>query len=281
VTRQRWIRLLSSAAIVCSQIALVPMLICPAGSAKAQPPNSTLDGVIHPPYGQTTAKQLAAELSQETGLSISVESAIEGRRLSVYLDGVTCRQALDSITHLEEWSWRELDSGHYRVERRIARVPQRAQDIPASLQAVLPRDIRTYLRLSDLNTKDPSAKSPSDIGQVASRDKARCLEKVRATVSNKVAPNSPVLLRSLPLDTREAMLLWITLVAAAEPTGVKVLNGEIAAYLIDPTRAVLGLEGSSLNVYSLDADFSFGAELQASAYRADGLNPGNARIPPN
>lgn len=106
---------------------------------------------VHLDVKSITLEQIAARLSQETGLTIEAAPYLRQHQITVQCDGATAQSLLETFAELNDWQWQER-SGKIVIERRLVRKPRSIAEIPATVQSALAKDVRRYLRDGAENT---------------------------------------------------------------------------------------------------------------------------------
>lgn len=221
--------------------------------------DSTIDKLktsVHLALGETTAAQVAAALSTQTGLKIEATDYLKDRILDVELDHMTCTAALNAIAELNEWKWEEIGVGHIVFTRRVPPVPQKIVDIPAAMLAALPKDWRTYLyidvpwqeamRASGTTSTHFGPRSVQEaMGIRIARLMNRQLETIVGSLKPPLGPDSKYPYSGLSPEQRDALIRILFLLVMNE-TSNSLLHGHLSPYEIDFSRAVIEIRGSDL-----------------------------------
>ena len=93
------------------QLLLAGMMAAAACGASAQSVESDsvtekLSRRIHLELGKTTLAEVAAALSEQTGLKIEPADYLNDRIMVVRIQGVSARSALNALSELNDWRWK-------------------------------------------------------------------------------------------------------------------------------------------------------------------------------
>jgi len=199
-----------------------------------------------------TVRQAMQSLGDQMGIQIQLADYLGERHLTVQLNHVTAKDALDALAELEDWQWKEATSDKIRVERRPTLVPKEAAYIPRLIQAELPRDFRDYYSLVRPDD-DPKKYYWSATDNQISKVSARLGQSIRMRLEQQrlaVEGCMPALQAGkkvyfTALTPREQERLALSMTAQAiYRTGATFWRGDLPPYVMDPLTASIELQGN-------------------------------------
>lgn len=238
-------RVLAAAGITALLSGLSTTTQCTTQVTDARTPEdeTKLRKTVQMDLGSTDAGALAAELAKQTGLMISVESAIATRKLVVSLGQLSAKNALDAICSLEGWQLTRVETGHYELIRPVCRPASRSEELPRLMQKALPVDWRAFLQAPDLTKRSlmehTSTRAKNRLGQIEST----LLDRIQAAVSTERLLRGPVKFMTLTEKQRSDLVLWLALNRMDD--SVEIIHGDFSAYRMEPSRVFLRLEGGN------------------------------------
>jgi hypothetical protein len=199
-----------------------------------------------------TVRQAMQSLSDQMGVPIQLADYLGERRLTVQIDHVTAKDALDALAELEDWQWKEDTVGRIRVERRPTPVPKEASYIPRWIQAELPRDLRDYFGLPRPDD-DPKKyywsmvdNQFSPVSESLSKAIHLRIDQQRLVIEGHLPAlqaGEKVYFSVLTPKEKERLLLALT-VRVIYKTGAKFWRGDLPPYVMDPSTATMELHGN-------------------------------------
>lgn len=223
--------------------------------------------------GTVTVGELAARLSQESGLSVLPKPAIRDRRLTVEIAALTTRQVLDSVAELYDWRWYMQEPGHYVIDRRTFRSPKGRAFIPALMQAALPIDFRAYLRVPDLKKKQPDERTGNAALFRLGSSPHMARERLMASLVDLFAKHDAVSIGELSPLQRDDLVMWLVfgrndLLSYT----VEILHDDAGPHRMTLDRVVLSVQQGSLMI-DTTPDVTPGVGFGAQILTADGKPP--------
>lgn len=97
--------------------------------------------------GKTTVANVFDAIAKQTSLKIDVSNFLRERDITVTMEGVSARSALDALTELNDWTWRIVDPDIIVIRKKTLRLPSTPPSIPRLLQIAVPKDIREYFNI--------------------------------------------------------------------------------------------------------------------------------------
>ncbi len=88
--------------------------------------------------GLTTVADFVSELTKQTETPIKAEAYLQGHQISVYLEGVSAAEALNSISEMHHWRWVENDKSEIVLTHNLAPGPTDLSGFPKAFRAVFP-----------------------------------------------------------------------------------------------------------------------------------------------
>jgi hypothetical protein len=168
-----------------SLLPLAGLLVCPQESRQTAD-DAKLNTKVHLSLGSTTLLRVMDELSKQTGLKIEASDYLLERKLIVAMEGLTSREALDSLAELNDWTWYRTESGHYLLARPTFRRPSSLRDVPRAMQAALPRDFRVFLGgMADWRKMTPDERAMAAL----SKPHLRALNQTKEAFVEELAPS--------------------------------------------------------------------------------------------
>jgi len=142
-------------ALICALVVLIALSrTVQAQDVRTPAAIAKLQKFIHLTVGSSTLEQIAAQLTQQTGLTIETAPYLRQHQITVQCDGATAQALLETFAELNDWQWQER-SGRIVIERKLGRKPRSILDIPATVQSALAKDVRRYLLDGAENTITP------------------------------------------------------------------------------------------------------------------------------
>lgn len=111
------------------------------------PDDSKLRIRINLTLGNTTLEKVAAEVTRQTGLTIEAVDYLGERRLTIAMEGMSARDALDALAEMHDWTWYRTSPGHYLLTRHTLRLPRDPAGMMRAVPLALPPDWRRYFRV--------------------------------------------------------------------------------------------------------------------------------------
>jgi hypothetical protein len=220
-------------------------LTCTAIPVRAQQPalaadEKRLETPVRLNMGATTLNRIMAQLSAQTGLTIQAADYLRERRLTVQMEGLTAREALDALAELHDWTWSRVEPGRYLLKRRVIRRPGLLEDIPRMMQIGLPRDLRAWLRLPALPKDDPSETTSlphhASLISIARDQKNRLLFGMEPLLRKR----ETIAVSELQPEPHTRLLIWLLLQNYGSLQGL--LHDDFGVQSIRPAAASLWLE---------------------------------------
>jgi hypothetical protein len=119
-----------------------------AQSVESDAVRDKLSTKIHLRLGKTTLTKVAAAIAQQTGLKVEPADYVSDREMIADMEGVSARAALNALSELNDWKWRETPEHAIAIARHLARPPQVAAAIPRIVQSAIPKDTRAFLGIA-------------------------------------------------------------------------------------------------------------------------------------
>ncbi len=88
--------------------------------------------------GLTTVADFVSELSKQTGTPIKAEAYLQEHQISVYLEGVSAAEALNSISEMHHWRWVENNKSEIVLTHNLLPGPTDLSGFPKAFRAVFP-----------------------------------------------------------------------------------------------------------------------------------------------
>jgi len=130
-------------------LTVITISACPlaAQSVESDAIKEKLSTRVQLRLGKTTLARVAAVLSEQTGLRIEPANYLLERDAIVLMDGVSARAALNALSELNDWTWKETPEHTISITRHLLNMPQVPAAIPRIVQSAIPKDTRTFLQI--------------------------------------------------------------------------------------------------------------------------------------
>jgi hypothetical protein len=228
-----------------------------------QTPDSRLDKRVHLSLGVTTLDKVAAEISRQTGLTVEAADCLKERRLIAAMGDLTARQTLDALAALNGWTWRESEPGKYLIARHTIRRPNSVAEVPRTMRAALPKDIRIYLGLDTLDNKTLDDRFQASITHDPENAVGEAHKNLLASIRPAIVEGKPLPFAKLDRETREHLLFWLVFRRFGDTEAV--LYDRSSPHLIEPARATLKLDHEKVLMIEMflrpDYPVGFGANV--------------------
>ncbi len=213
--------------------------------------------------GTPPLAELLATLSKQTGMTIQAESYLNSRTVFSQFDGISIRAVLDALAELNDWTWRDTGDNKILITRRRLRFPTEAAAVPRRIQASIPKDIRTFLKIPQPNADltqyfSPIALVQTDTVENVKQHTFMLLNQVKAELIASLKPTeiNGEPLRYKEMDAlRQKNLLTILIFTNFEQVPYALLQSDLPPYAMNPASALLQLEGgTTLHVRTIIED---------------------------
>ncbi len=217
---------------------------------------------VHLNLGKTTLAAVALRLTEQCGVTIEPAEYLKEREMVVQMDGISARAALEALSELNDWAWKETKEKHILIARKVSRLPVKPAYIWRRIHTALPRDVRDYLGVEMRAENPDDFKNPLDN---TDQQKAQKLEEDRVKLFRLFKDTQIELYDSLPKtiytgepyayekmsESQKSNLLVQTFFPVFYlfiSRGKEFMLGDFLPYVHDPRTAILGLKGNLLEV---------------------------------
>lgn len=240
LSRKTFYRTAGWLVLLCGGSLLAPLA---AQNAPGEADEAKLDTAVNLRLGETMLPAVMKAISEQTGLQVEAAEYLHERRLTVWMQGVTARAALDALSQLYDWTWYKTDTGRYRLARRTMRAPRRLADVSSYLQAALPRDIRTYLALPPLPRRNPGEVTRFQTSAQMSMTVEKAKQALTASLASDLGNGRTISYDKLTPEQKEELLL--TLLFARYDDLAELLHDDPGPHQMDVSTVLLALEPPS------------------------------------
>lgn len=262
----------------------VAMALIGVAATRSQAQNATKESTekqlavkVHLALGSATLAQTLAELSRQSGLTISTESYLSERRLTVQMEAISTASVLNALAELEDLTWYTTEPGHILVTKRKLRVSNQSVAIPRLIQVALPRDLRDYLGIprpsNDINRYVNPLLLDSDRRTTYAH---RASDAYGQYLNSLMTSLDPGTLSARPLnysfmsEEQKRDLIGLLLFRVIAATDFNLLHADLVPYAANPASAILRLQsagnmlivGSQFQDGGRTVEVSFGAQIQ-------------------
>jgi hypothetical protein len=264
-----------------------------AGPAAAQQSSSgnPLNVKVSLELGTVSLPKVLKALEAQTGLRIQAAPYLRERRLVVEIAGTSARQALDAITSLHGWTWKQIEPGHILIERKRPKAGSGGSAVPLMVQSAIPLDWRRFLGIGKDSFQEVAQNTKLDeiiqnmkldaVGQNTKQDAKTARQSARRqwrpNLLRKLSRASERLLKTLDPEAihtvklpysklspeqQQSLITLFTLKAFRE-TNFLLLYDDYYATMLNPANISLQIRGPSslyVGVIEEDSEGSFAFE---------------------
>jgi hypothetical protein len=233
--------------------------------------------MVHLNLGVTTVDKALAALSDQTGLTIRAAEYLQERTLTIYVDNISAAAVLEALDTLNDWIWSTTQPNHVLVTRRRLRFEAIPTAVTSSMQAAIPRDIRTYLRIAT-PSEDTSKYVNAFEGSFPHNKRAafdRLMKTIIADQTHLVTSLQPGILTGEPIaytrltSAQRSDLLVALVFPLLRDMDYEMLHGDALPHVSDVKDALLQysgattlLIGSEINDGKTSSGTGFGAQIR-------------------
>ena len=251
------------AVIAAIAVSALPVFAQQSNSVKA---DDLLKKTVQLDAAPRTVEEIARILSAQTGLTIGAESCLRERTVVIQSDRISAYDMLNALAELHDWRLEETEDHKIVIKRQIVRPAMSLKEVPVSIKAAMPMDLRNYL---GLGVPTDSLPLPTDPVQQSLLKTRRALgpgvvanTSIKFRIDAKTSHAKQVLVDQLPPDVRSgdrrkwsklekplqaALLLAIVVSgiqdAFASGGGEAILAERLYPFQVDPSRIDLKLTG--------------------------------------
>ena len=218
---------------------------------------------VHLNLGKTTLAAAAQILSAQCGVTIEPAPYLKDRDLVVQIDGVSARTALEALSELNDWAWKETQEKHILISRKVSRLPATPAYIWRRIHAILPRDVHDYLGVEARAENpeeyiNPLADSDQQRARKREEDRTRLFRLFKDTqtelydsLPRTIYAGEPFAYEKMSQSQKNNLLVqtFFPLFSLFLSQGKEFVIGDFRPYVHDPRIAILGLTpGGNLTV---------------------------------
>lgn len=237
----------------------VPAVKTPAALSDAETA-ARLKMPIRLQLGAASVQQVMETLSEQTGLVITAAEYLREREVTMQMEGVTARVALDALAQLYDWKWYDLGAGHLRLAHATRQPPRSLAQFAPAFAACLPKDIRTFVFIGQ---SAEAVKQQLDLKRMGMTDASPDMALSRGISSHLTvllqeqmiglvkplhidAAHLPTIAFGQLTDIQQRAILLYPLAQALRDMPSYHLSNRPPPYQRDPAQAVIELTGGNL-----------------------------------
>jgi len=221
---------------------------------------------VHLYLGKTDLGSVAMRLSEQCGITIEPSDYLKDREMVVQLDGITARAALEALSEMNDWTWKETPEKHILIARQASRLPATPAYVFRRIHAAMPRDLREFLGVIPRSETPVTYINPFEIEadplqtqrMKESRDRLwRLLQDTQTdlygSLPQSVILGTPYAFAKMSNRQKNDLMAQILFRVFDELLAKRseFMVGDLLPYAHDPSLAVLSLTGNEFKVNTI------------------------------
>jgi len=196
-----------------------------------------LDAKVSISRSSTTLAKVLEELSSKTGLSFAATDAVKDRHMTLEIVDMPVRDLLGVVTAGYDWRWYKQQPGRFVIDRRVFRAPSDPRAIPAMMQSALPVDMRVFLKVPDLKTKNPDIRTMNAALPVMDTAANKSMRRLRESLTSAFLKTDSITVRDLTDGQRRDLVAWLVFDRMRHT--IEIIHDDDGPHRYDPSQFVL------------------------------------------